>query len=235
MKSRERGNIWPVISVAAGAFLVLVIMPLILHRQKSGRMATVDPQVTIGDAGTELSPPPNTPMYRWPDSEVPRTAERLRDVTAVGIAAVTYVTEGAIRGHAPHDVSEIVAAIVERQLIPAEWVTNQAGVLQMPHSTVHLRYSPDNVQIEVISVPNERRDGPGILIRIPDPENPSVGARYFESLHLDGILFPNPFAPIAEIVTSGWQPRLFQQAQLPDDQRAQIEYWAQLYARDQAY
>jgi hypothetical protein len=235
MRTRERGNIWPVLSVVGGAFLVLVIVPLILQRGKSARMATVDPQVTIGDASSTLSSPPFTPLYRWPDSEVPRTAERLRDVTAVGVAAVTYVTEGAIRGRAPHDVGEIVEAIVERQLIPAEWLTNQPGVLQMPHSTVHLRYSPDYVQIEVISVPNDRRDGPGILIRIPDPENPSASARYFESLHLDGIVYPNPFAPIAEIVASGWQPRLFTQTHLPDDQRAQIEYWAQIQARDPAY
>lgn len=235
MRTRERGNIWPVISVVGGAFLVLVLLPLILQRGKSASMATVDPEVMIGDAGSRLSPPPFTPSYRLPDSEVPRTAERLRDVTAVGVAAVTYVMEGAIREHPPHDISEIVAAIVERQLIPAEWVTNQPGVLQMQHSTVYLRYSPDYVQIEVVSVPKERQDGPGILIRIPDPENPSASARYFESLHLDGIIYPSPFAPIAEIVTAGWQPRLFQQTQFPDDQRAQIEYWANLYARNQDY
>ena len=46
MSIRERGNVWPVISVAAGAFFVLVVMPFILHRQKSGQMATVDAQVT---------------------------------------------------------------------------------------------------------------------------------------------------------------------------------------------
>ena len=235
MRGRERGNIWPIVSVVGGAFLILVLVPLILHRGKSARMATVDPEVMIADTGSQLSPPPFTPLYRLPDSEVPRTAERLRDVTAVGVAAVTYAMQCGIRGHWPHDVSEIVTAIVERQLIPAEWLTNQPGVLQMPHSTVHLRYSPDYGQIEVVSVPNERQDGPGILIRIPDPENPSVSARYFESLHLDGIVYPAPFAPIAEIVTSGWQPRLFQQTQFPDDQRAQIEYWANLYARDQAY
>jgi hypothetical protein len=202
-----------------------------LHRGQNARMATVDPQVSIGDMGFDPTASRITPVYRWPDSEVPRTAERLRDVTAVAVAAVTYVTEGAIKGHAPHDIGEIVVAIVERQLIPPEWITNQRGVLQMPHGTVHLRYSPDNLQIEVVSVPNKRVDGPAILIRIPDPENPNEGARYFESTHLDGIIYPDPFAPIAEIVTSGWQPRNYQQSQLPDDQRAQVEHWAQIQPR----
>lgn len=231
MKSRERGNVWPVISVAAGAFFVLVIMPLILQRQTKARMATVDPQVTIGDAGADLSAARNIPMYRWPDSEVPRTAERLRDVTAVAIAAVTYVTEGAIRGRKPRDVGEITSAIGQRQLVPLEWITNQQGVLQMPHATVHLRYSPIDLLIEALSVPNDRADGPAILVRIPDRENTTVGARYFESMQLDGIIYPNPFAPVAEIIASGWQPRLFKQTQIPDDQRARLEDWAQTVSR----
>src|SRR6266576_553622 len=111
MTIRERGNIWPVISVAAGAFFVLAIMPLILHRQKSGQMATVDAQVTIGDGASQSLTNATTATYRWPDSEVPRTAERLRDVTAVSIAASTYVAEGAMTGRAPHDAGEITAGI----------------------------------------------------------------------------------------------------------------------------
>src|SRR5881394_1831339 len=107
MNIRERGSIWPVISVAAGAFFVLVVMPIIMQRQHNARMATVDPTVIIGDATNGPATIRNAPAYRWPDSEVPRTAERLRDVTAVAIAAVTYVTEGAIRGRKPRDVGEI--------------------------------------------------------------------------------------------------------------------------------
>ena len=101
----------------------------------------------------------------------------------------------------------------------------------MPHATVHLRYSPDNLLVEAISVPNDRSDGPAILIRIPDRENTTVGARYFESMQLDGIVYPHPFVAIAEIISSGWQPQLFKQAQIPDDQRAQLENWAQTVSR----
>ena len=211
MSSRERGNIWPVISVAAGAFFVLVIMPLILHRQKSARMATVDPQVTIGDAGSDSGAGRNAPMYRWPDSEVPRTAERLRDATAIAIASITQVVEGEMLGYPRQDVDEIVAAIALHKLIPEEWRTNEPGVLQMPHGTVHIRYSPATATIEVISLPNE---------------NTGVGPRYFESM-LDGVVYPSPFAPIAEIIASGWQPRLFKQTQIPDEQRVQLEQWVQ--------
>lgn len=222
---RERGSLWPVVSVAAGAFFVL-IMPLILHRERSGQLATVDAQVTIGDAGGESLAARNSPVYRWPDSEVPRTAERLRDVTAVAIAATSAVAEGAMQGHLPRDVGEIVAHIAQRQLIPTEWLTQEPGVLQLPPGTIQLRYSPQGMSVEVISVPLDRKDGPAILIRLPDLENTTVGARYFESLQVDGIVYPPPFAPVAEIIAAGWQPRLFKQTQIPDEQRSQLEQWA---------
>jgi hypothetical protein len=225
MMIRERGNIWPVISVAAGSFFVLAVMPLILHRQTSGQMATVDAQVTIGDGASESLTNATTATYRWPDSEVPRTAERLRDLTAVAIAASSNIVDGAIRRQPPRDANDVLNRITQRQLIPLSWLTQQPGILQTPHSTIHIRYAPQNVTLEIVSVPNERKDGPAMLIRIPDPENTGVGPRYFESMQLDGIVYPSPFAGIAQIIASGWQPRLFKQSQIPDEQRAQLEQW----------
>ena len=225
MTIRERRNIWPVISIAAGAFFVLAIMPLILHRQQSGQMATVDAQVTIGDGGSESLTNATTATYRWPDSEVPRTAERLRDLTAVAIAASSNIVDGAIQLQPPRDANDVLHRITQRQLIPIAWLTQQPGILRTPHSTIHIRYAPQNVTLEVISMPNERKDGPAMLIRIPDTENTGVGPRYFESMQLDGIVYPSPFAPIAVIIASGWQPHPFKQTQIPDEQRAQLEQW----------
>ncbi|MGI8836470.1 MAG: hypothetical protein ACR2H4_07505 [Pyrinomonadaceae bacterium] len=194
-------------------------------------MATVDAQVSIGDAGSGASSPSNPSMYRWPDSEVPRTAERLQDVTGVAIAATAYLVEGSMNGRTPGDTGEIITGIMRRNLIPIEWLTNQVGVLRTKHATVHLRYSPRNLTVELVSVPNERADGPAILIRVPDSDNTSVGTRYFESLQLDGIVYPDPFAPIPDIIASGWQPRLFKQTQLADADRAQLEHWAKATTR----
>src|SRR2546426_29155 len=138
---RERGNIWSLVSVGGGAFFMLVVVPLVLHRQQTAQMATVDAQVNIGDAGSATRSDQNAPRYRWPDSEVPRTAERLRDVTAVAIAATASVVEGAMNGRTLRDAGEILSNIAQRQLIPGEWLTNQPGVLQLPNGTIHVRYS----------------------------------------------------------------------------------------------
>ncbi len=218
MNVRERGNIWPVVGVIAVALVVLILPPLMRHRQTTARMATVDAQVSIGDSKSDPISSRDPPTYRWPDSEVARTAERLRDVTAVAIAASTYVAQGAMTGHTPHDAGEIAVGIARRQLIPTDWLTNQSGVLQTAHGTLHLRYSPNNLSVEVISMPTEREDGPAMLIRIPDDENIAVGARYFESMHVDRILYPSPFAPIPDVITAGWQQRLFWHTRPPDAQ-----------------
>ncbi len=177
MSPRERGNFWPVSCVIAVAFLVLIVPLVIRHRQASGRMATVDAQVSIGDAGSDLISPRDAPT---------------------------------------HDAGEIAAGIARRQLIPSEWLTSQSGVLVTAHGTLHLRYSPSNLSVEVITMPNSRADGPAMLLRIPDNENTAVGPRYFESMQLDGILYPNSFAPIPEIISAGWRERIFRQTRPPD-------------------
>ena len=223
---RERGNIWPFISVAAGALFVLVIVPLIMQRERNSRLATVEAQVSIGDAGSASPSNHAASVYRWPDSEVPRTAERLRDMSAVAVAAMSFVVEGILAGRPPRDVGEIVSGVARRQLIPGEWLTNQPGILQLPQGAVHLRYSANPLGVEVISVPASRQDGPAMLIRLPDDQNPGVGARYFESLQLDGIVYPPPFAPLSQVIASGWQPRLFKQTGMPDDELAKLQQWA---------
>ncbi len=232
---RERGNIWPVITVVAAALCVLVIVPLLIERQKAGRMATVDAHVSIGDGEMSDGQASAASNYRWPNGEVPRTAERLRDVTAVAIAAATCLVEESLHGSTPRDADEIITRVDQRKLIASEWRTDEPGVLRTPHATIHLRYSPRNLTVELISVPNERIDGPAILLRIPDSENTAVGTRYFESMQLDGIVYPRPFASIADIIASGWQPRLFKQSQIADSDRAQLEQWAKAATQQQKH
>src|ERR1043165_8162026 len=231
---RQRGNIWPVIAVIGAALCVLVIVPLFIERQKAGRMATVDAHVSIGDGEVSDGQASAASIYRWPNGEVPRTAERLRDVIAVAIAAATCLIEESLHGRIPRDADEIITRVDQRKLIASDWRTDEPGVLRTPHATIHLRYSPRNLTVELISVPNERIDGPAILIRIPDSENTAVGTRYFESMQLDGTVYPRPFASIADIIASGWQPRLFKQTQIPDSDRAQLEEWAKAATQQQA-
>jgi len=125
------------------------------------------------------------------------------------------MSETALAGRPAHEACEIAVAITARHLVPAEWLTNQSGVLQTVHGTLHVRYSPSTLSVEVISIPASHADGPAILIRIPDDENIAVGPRYFESMQLVGVLYPGPFVPITDIISSGWRERCFTQRRDP--------------------
>src|SRR6185295_18148484 len=118
---RQRGNIWPVIVVVAAALCVLVIVPLLIERQKAGRMATVDAHVSIGDGEVSDDQASAASKYRWPNGEVPRTAERLRDVTAVAIAAATFLVEESLHGRIPTYADDLLTGLGRRSLIPNEW------------------------------------------------------------------------------------------------------------------
>lgn len=223
---RERGNRLPLLIVLIVAIGLFVVVPLLIQRQNASRMASVEPSVLISNTASSVSHDSHLPTYRWPNGEVPRTAERLRDITGVSIAAATYLVEASMAQHIPQTAGEIVSNICGRGLIPGQWLTSEEGVLRTTNASIHLRYSARALSIEVVSVPNDHLDGPALLIRIPDTENTSLGSRYFESMQLDGVIYPEPFISISEIITAGWQPRLFKQTQLSDTERLQLEQWA---------
>ena len=52
-------------------------------------------------------------------------------------------------------------------------------------------------------------------------------------MQLDGIIYPRPFASIADVIATGWQPRLFKQTQLADADRVRLEQWAEATKRRQ--
>src|SRR5690349_8154136 len=111
---RDRGKIWPIVLVVGAAICVFVVVPLVIQRQKAGQFAAVEAYVSIGDAEVDGKQESSVANYRWPNSEVPRTAERLRDLTGVSIAAATYVVEGSLSGRVPTNAHEIIAGISRR-------------------------------------------------------------------------------------------------------------------------
>src|SRR5437016_13843298 len=112
---RERGNIWPIICVVTVALLVLVLPLVVRHRQTNGRMATVDAQVSIGDASSDPISNHDPPAYRWPEGEETRTAERLEEVAADGIPPGTSVVQGALPVRTRHDAGEMSTSYPWRQ------------------------------------------------------------------------------------------------------------------------
>jgi hypothetical protein len=162
------------------------------------------------------------------DGEVYRTEGRLREASAVVVAA-TLSGIGRITERSPvRTVDELLEEIVKRGLLPpgVEFIAER-NLLVSEHSTIHVRFRPDPFGVEVVSLGRERADGPGLLLRVPDENAASKSARqrYFYSFRLENISVPEAFANASAVEAAGWQID-YMDAQLPEGANAeQLAAW----------
>lgn len=141
------------------------------------------------------------------DGEVYRTEGRLREASAIAIAASLTGVASATERRPVRDVSELLNGIKARGLLPPgiEYIPDR-NLLVSEHSTIHVRLRPQPFGVEVLSLGRERLDGAAMLLRVPDEQqNPKQPARYFYSLRLEDIKVPEPFANASAVLACGWQ------------------------------
>lgn len=162
------------------------------------------------------------------DGEVYRTEGRLREASAIAIAATLSGIAGSAERHPVRSVDELLAGISNRHLLPpgVEFVPERKLFIS-EHSTIYLRFRPDPFGVEVLSLGRERLDGAGLLVRVPDDAGTQQNARqrYFYSFRLENITVPEAFAPTGGVLAAGWQADYFD-AQLPDGTNTeQLAQW----------
>ena len=163
------------------------------------------------------------------DGEVYRTEGRLREASAVVVAA-TLSGIGRITERSPvRTVDELLEEIARRGLLPpgVEFV-RERNLLVSEHSTIHVRFRTEPVGVEVVSLGRARADGPGLLLRVPDENAASQASRqrYFYSFRLENITVPEAFANASAVEAAGWQID-YVDAQLPEGANAeQLAAWA---------
>ena len=141
------------------------------------------------------------------DGEVYRTEGRLREASAVVIAASLTGVASASEGRPVRDVADLLKGIKTRGLLPPgiEFIPDR-NLLVSEHSTIHVRLRVQPFAVEVLSLGRERLDGAALLLRVPDEQqNPRQPARYFYSLRLEDIKVPEPFVNASAVLASGWQ------------------------------
>lgn len=162
------------------------------------------------------------------DGEVYRTEGRLREASAVAIAASLTGVASASEGRPVRDVADLLKGIKVRGLLPpgVEFVTDR-NLLVSEHSTIHVRLRPAPFALEILSLGRERLDGAALLLRVPD-EQPSLRqpARYFYSLRLEDIKVPEPFVNASAVLSCGWQMDTIR-PELPEGAKPeQLTKWA---------
>ena len=153
------------------------------------------------------------------EGEVYRTEERIREATALATAASLFAASESLNRRTPASVTALLSGVNNAGLMPPgmQLVETQGDVISS-RGKLFVRYRPDPLGVEVVSLGNVRLDGPALLVRVPDNGITGMikeGAGLYLATRLDEITVPAPFAPEAEVVALGFAPEQLRAAKLP--------------------
>ena len=98
-------------------------------------------------------------------------------------------------------------------------------MLLSPLGKIQLRFRPDPLTVEVISIPGRREDGPALMVRIPGTGPGGEGGSVFIADWLGDIAPPPPFAGTSDCVRAGWIDQPFNQAEISGAEQQQLRVW----------
>jgi len=176
---------------------------------------TIDPHVTeaetsaaqpaLKDAGTS-----RRVVISAVDGEVARTADRISEVVALALATSLYAATEQRRGRTPRTARDLLAGAEARKLFPPGLrLSDSEGSLVSDHGSLFVRYRPVPLGVEVVALGREPKDGPALLVRVPDDGSNQSGASLFMATRLSDVIVPPAFAPASEVIASGWSPEPF--------------------------
>jgi hypothetical protein len=188
----------------------------------------VDPSVSIERTQTDDSSaaPANNPTSKLPDDgEVYRTADRLREASALALAAALYAANEGANRRLICNADRLIAGVRSSGLLPPGVTADSAAMLLSDRSRLLLRFRPAPLAIEVLSFPRSREDGPALMIRIPSLDADGRRGSVFIADRLGDINPPAPFCSLADCVRAGWIDQSFDQAEIPEVQQQHLRTW----------
>ncbi|MGH9898153.1 MAG: hypothetical protein ACRD63_14580 [Pyrinomonadaceae bacterium] len=223
-----------------GTVMLIVVGSSIVTRFAQ-HIDVIDPHVIIvGDAVSDsvkrrassasLTPPAI-------DGEVTRATERLRELSGVTTALVLYATMERLQGHTPGTVNDLLAGVIRQGLMPPGVIQEaQPGLLTVTHRTIagdsvahgnlFVRYRPQPLGIEIVAVGKEERDGPAMMMRVPNDEANDKEASYYMTTRLDDVRIPVAFAEESAVIAHGWSKETLRVVKVPQGEQQDLREWA---------
>lgn len=139
------------------------------------------------------------------DGEVIDTSRRLREIGALGFAVcLSILDEAKLNKRIPGSINTLLNAARSRDLMPPGLVI-QNGEIRSQTGKIYLRFQAQPLRLELVSVPDDERSGPALLLRFPlMSDGGGKNIVYFQSVKVSNITLPKAFAPESEIIKSGW-------------------------------
>lgn len=212
-KSRQTADKKPK-NFGSPLFNVLLMVGLMLgvsgiFRILEWRKMNSGAQIQINDSeNLSTDEKTNTDQIRQPanifDGEVIDTSRRLREIGALGFAVCVSILDEAKRNkQIPGSISALLNSVTSRALVPPGLVL-QNGEIRSQTGKIFIRYQAQPLRLEFVSVPDEERFGPALMLRFPLMSDGGKNIVYFQSAKVSNINLPKAFAPESEIIQSGW-------------------------------
>lgn len=153
------------------------------------------------------------------EGEVSRTEERIREATALATAGSLFAASESLSSRIPASVTALLSGVNGAGLMPPGMqLLDSQGEVTCSHGRLFVRYRPEPLGVEVVSLGKVPLDGPALLVRVPvggiGGEN-ELGAGLYLATSLDSVTVPAPFAHEAEVVALGFAPESLRAAKLP--------------------
>jgi hypothetical protein len=226
-KQRWRPSPLVVVSATAAGMIALVLALnwIAVRRQR------VNAHVEIADPVIESVIARSTsgaPLKGLPDGEVERTAARVRDASALTMGLTLFAVNEGLNRRAIANVESLVSRFAARGLLPPGIRQNAAqGVLESERALIYVRYRPEPLAVEVVSVGRERSDGPSLIGRIATGADEEAGASLFVAHGLGDVPLPEPFTPAARMAALNWTPEPLRERTFTPQEAEQINGWLQ--------
>ena len=151
------------------------------------------------------------------EGEVFRTEERIREATALATATSLFAASESLTRRVPASVTDLLNGINNARLIPPGLqLFGSDGNIISSHAKLIVRYKPEPLGVEVVSLGKVPLDGPALLVRVPANGTNKEGATLYVATSLEHTNLPTPFAREAEIFALGFASEPLRFAKLPN-------------------
>lgn len=146
--------------------------------------------------------------------EVFDTSLRLRETGALGFAVcLSILDEAKQKRQIPGSINALLNAVTSRNLMPPG-IKIENGEIRSETSVIYIRYQPVPMQIEFVSLPQDSRFGPALMLRFPLTSADGKNIAYFQSAKTENVRLPQAFAPAHEILRNGWTLEAWRTAEI---------------------
>lgn len=157
--------------------------------------------------------------------EVYGETERLREATALSLAATLCAGSRTLSGHPLGSVQDLLSAVSADGAMPPGLELVDGGTkVRSQVGDYYVRYRQSPLGVEVVSLGTGKMPGRSFLIRLPD-DGADDGLTYYAFSKAEEVKVPAGFASMGEVVGAGWLPERFRANQVSAEDLAKAREW----------